>query len=714
MRTTRAVALAAILTYCSLPAGAHAQPVPPQPGVALGQAASATTAEPPVSPEPSAPEVAVSGEPVEPATGQYSSTVRGQRPTGAASARRIEGDDIMTRARTTPYDFLRLVPNLVIGLHEGGGKAPQYLMRGMDADHGSDLAVYVDGIPVNETSHVHGLGYLDLHFLIPELIERIDVRKGAYHAQDGSFNTVGSLRLNLRSKLPQSEVGYSFGAFGTHRALALLTPKFGEVDALVAIESHRTDGFTEAGASNRENVFTKLRAPWGERGTLEVLGLLYAGEWQAPGVLPEREVTSGQKPPTAAFNASDGGTGLRFLTAATWILPDGDDNWRLQLWLQGKRLALYHDFTGFLEDPVHGDQFVQMEQRSTFGGEVVHEIARKVADMPLRATLGAQWRVDTIRPEFWRTTNREKRALVYERDLTQGTFATFGHGELELGRKLSLSAGLRWDTTVSDVDDPSEDLSKQGNRSSGSDHQGLLSPKLGLVWRPADVLSLFLNAGTGFRTPDARSAVQPDFQGVSRSYGAELGARWQPGRKFEAAVIGWWLDTDSDLVFVADAGTFEPGGPARRLGVEVETRVRLLDFLTADADFSYTRSRTRDDDALVLGRAPVLLAAAGLTARHPQGWHAGLRARHVGAFALEDGSAIESTPYTVTDLVGGWESKWLHVALSVQNVLDVTWRDSEYLYESRVDPAREAAGVTGVHFRPGEPRYGTLSAKILF
>jgi len=344
----------------------------------------------------------------DPGDAQYSTTVRGRRPAAAASERSIRGEEVMNRARSTPYDFLRLVPNLIIGLHEGGGKAPQYLLRGFDADHGADLAMYFDGIPVNLVSHVHGLGYLDPHFIIPELVERIDVQKGPYDAENGSFATAGALRLTARSFLPQSEVGYTFGSFESHRALAILAPDLGPVRGLFALEGYRTNGFTAAGQNRRYNFFTKLQIPAGTGNRIDLLAISYAADWNAPALIPEGEVAAGRLSRFGAFNPTDGGSSQRNLVAFTFERAVERGTFRAQLHFQQYRLALYHDFTGFLDDPVFGDQILQQESRTTVGGELSYAFFHRAGGVRFDTKIGGQWRTDDIHPELWRTTGRER------------------------------------------------------------------------------------------------------------------------------------------------------------------------------------------------------------------------------------------------------------------------------------------------------------------
>lgn len=683
-------------------------------GEARGQTASVTPTDGPAMSLPADPSAVLPDEATAPTSADpYTMTVRGSRPGVplAASASSLSGDDVTTRARTTTYDFLHLVPNLVVGLHEGGGKAPQFLLRGFDADHGSDLALYVDGIPVNEVSHVHGLGYLDLHFLIPELIERIDVRKGPYQAEDGSFATAGSLRLTLRSSLPASEVGWSVGSFGTQRGLGILTTRLGPATGVTAFETQHTDGFTAAGQSTRYNAQSRFSMPMGD-GRLDLLVVAYAGDWQAPGLVPQREVLNGHLDRLGAFDPHDGGTSQRTILGLTWTQPVAQDVLTAQVYAQHRQLALYHDFTGYLVDPVHGDQVAQLETRTTLGGEVGYRTSRAVRGWQLRGRSGLQWRSDAIEPELWQTEARQKRALTYRRSLAETTVSPYTQQELVISPRWSLHAGLRCDATVWDVQDPQAIVAPSGPRTSGSASASVWSPKASVVFQATPTVHLFANAGRGLRITDARAAILPTFTGLATATGAEVGARtWWLDRRVQVAGIVWGMRTTRDVVFLADDGTNEEVGPARRYGGELEARVQVKPWLIADLDTSYTFAHD-ESSGQVLARAPRWLAAGGLTARHGQtGLFGSVRARHVGRFALDDGGAHLSQAYTVVDGVLGWQGRWLGLTVQAQNLLDTAWRDSEYYY---VNAVQGQAPVGDVQFRPGEPRFVMAVAKVLF
>ncbi|MDO8969520.1 MAG: TonB-dependent receptor, partial [Saprospiraceae bacterium] len=125
--------------------------------------------------------------------------------------------DIRLRPIQSSQDILRAMPGLFIAQHAGGGKAEQIFLRGFDIDHGTDIALFADGIPVNMVSHAHGQGYADLHFLIPELVQKIDFEKGMYDARTGNFATAGQVRFETPRVLDQNFIRLEAGQFDTYR-----------------------------------------------------------------------------------------------------------------------------------------------------------------------------------------------------------------------------------------------------------------------------------------------------------------------------------------------------------------------------------------------------------------------------------------------------------------------------------------------------------------
>jgi outer membrane receptor protein involved in Fe transport len=287
----------------------------------------------------------------------------------SSSEQLIPGKDFELRPEGRPADVLRLVPGLIISQHQGGGKAEQYLIRGFDADHGTDIALFVDGLPVNMRSHAHGQGYADLHFMIPETIRGADVLKGPYFPEYGDFATAAVVNFLTKDSVTENTLEISGGSFNTQRYLALLSPTRDALKTFVAIEGYHSDGpFEHPNGYTRLNLFAKASATLAEDMRLALWASYYQADWHGSGQLPARAIASGQVDRFGAIDPSEGGS-----TARTNL--NGDFSWKprenhrltAHAYLTYYRLDLFNDFTLFLDDPVGGDEINQRDRRFPSG-----------------------------------------------------------------------------------------------------------------------------------------------------------------------------------------------------------------------------------------------------------------------------------------------------------------------------------------------------------
>jgi len=176
----------------------------------------------------------------------------------------ISDIDLRTNPVASSQELLRKVPGLFIGQHAGGGKAEQIFLRGFDIDHGTDINISVDGMPVNMVSHAHGQGYADLHFLIPETVENIDFDKGPYHADKGNLATAGYVAFKTKERLDNSSLTLEAGKFDTYRALGMFSLiNDNKQAAYIAADYHMTDGYFESPQNfNRINMIESIPPIW--------------------------------------------------------------------------------------------------------------------------------------------------------------------------------------------------------------------------------------------------------------------------------------------------------------------------------------------------------------------------------------------------------------------------------------------------------------------
>lgn len=598
------------------------------------------------------------------------------------------------------------VPGLIATQHSGTGKANQYFLRGFNLDHGTDLAAFVDGVPVNMRTHGHGQGYLDLNFLIPEMVERIDYTKGPYHAELGDFASAGSMAFTTKSTLSRPFAEVTGGSFGYLRALAAGSGSVGQGTVLAALEGTVANGpwVLDEDLRKVNGLLKYAQGNWS-------LGLSgYHSRWTSTDQVPERAIASGLIPRLGFIDDDLGGRSSRL--ALTFNGKWGET--QATAYALGSRFRLTSNFTYFLDDPINGDEFRQADRRGVFGGAIRHAVPGDTVTW----RVGADTRFDRIGTiGLYRSVDGEIASTVRQDRVRQWSGGAFGEAEVKLAAGLRLVLGLRGDTMAFRV---RSDLPV--NSGKGSDT--ILTPKAALAWQAGPGIEFYANYGEGFHSNDVRGAtisvdpVSGDLADrvpvYARSRGAELGARVERGG-LSASLIGFWLDLQSELVFVGDAGATEPNDATRRYGAEGSLFWRPLDWLTLDATAALTRARFR-------GVAPGLrripgsvpsVVAGGASAQLGKGATATLRLRHFSAAPLiEDGSA-RSRPTTLVNLGAYWESGPLRIAADLLNLFNARDADISYFYASRL--AGEAAdGVEDRHIHPVEPRQLRLTMRYHF
>ncbi len=602
------------------------------------------------------------------------------------------------------------VPGLIATQHSGTGKANQYFLRGFNLDHGTDLAAYVDGVPVNARSHGHGQGYLDLNFLIPELVERIDYTKGPYHAEQGDFASAGSLSFVTRDTI-RPFVELVGGSFDYYRGLAAgSTSVATDTNLLAAIDITTSNGpWVLDEDLTRINGFAKLSGP-----TWSLSASAYDAEWTSTDQVPERAIASGLIPRLGFLDDDLGGQASRY--ALTGQARFGDVS--ATLYAVRSRLTLTSNFTYFLDDPVNGDEFRQRDSRQVYGGSLRYNLGAAPAGVPLTLRFGLDGRYDDIgRVGLYRSVDGAIAAVVREDSIDQYSGALFVEAEAALTTRLRLILGLRGDAFGYDV---AADLA--ANSGDGSD--AIVTPKASLAWRATDGVELYASYGEGFHSNDVRGAtiVTDPTSGdpadrvpvFARSRGAEFGLRVERGT-LNLTAAAFWLNLESELVYVGDAGTTEPNDATRRYGIESTIFWRPVVGVTLDASAAYTRARFKGVAAgltRIPGAVPLVIGG-GVTAEVVDDVTATLRLRHFGSAPLiEDGSARSEA----TTLVNGgvyWQPGRFRIGVELLNLFDADEADISYFYASRL-PGEPGDGFEDRHIHPVEPRQVRVSVRMGF
>lgn len=596
------------------------------------------------------------------------------------------------------------VPGLIATQHSGSGKANQYFLRGFNLDHGTDLAGFVDGAPINMRSHGHGQGYLDLNFLIPEMVERIDYTKGPYHAVDGDFASAGTMRYTTKSRLARPIAEVTSGSFGYWRGLIAGSTPLGNGDLLAAVEATASNGPWVL--PERERQFNGLLKYSAANWSLGLSG--YTNRWDSTDQVPERAINSGLIPRNGFIDPALGGRAGRI--ALTFNSKFGDTS--VNAYAIGSRLQLTSNFTYFLDDPVNGDEFRQVDRRGVFGGAIRHEWRGE----RITWRIGADTRWDRIgKVGLYHTRAGMVTGTVREDRVDEYSSGLFGEAELHLGPNLRLVAGLRGDAIGYSV---RSDLAAN----SGTGSAAILSPKLALAWHPGNGVELYANYGEGYHSNDVRGAaitvdpasgVPVDLVPVfARSRGAELGARIERG-SLNFSLVGFWLDLASELVFVGDAGTTEANDASRRYGTEVALFWHPVPRVTIDGTASWTHARFRGvaaGQSLIPGATPFVLGG-GISARLSPSITATARVRHFASAPLIEDGSQRSHATTLVNLGTYWESGRFRLGLDLLNLLDARDPDISYFYASRL-PGETVEGIEDRHIHPVETRQVRVSVRV--
>jgi outer membrane receptor protein involved in Fe transport len=274
----------------------------------------------------------------------------------AASSSVIRQLDIALRPRESSQELLRSVPGLVIAQHAGGGKAEQIFLREFDADHGTDVALSVDGTPVNMVSHAHGQGYADLHYLMPEVVDKVDVRKGPFDARDGDLSTAGAVAFTTKDRVDAPTFSVRGGTFDTQHAIGLL-PFGGDADhagGYFAGALHYSDGpFLRKQDYGRFNIFSKFTAPLASNVEFVTSASAFGGRWHASGEIPTRAVASGLVNRFGTIDPVEGGNTARADISAALRSRGGEQSeWEARVYATRYGFQLFSDFTFFLVDPI--------------------------------------------------------------------------------------------------------------------------------------------------------------------------------------------------------------------------------------------------------------------------------------------------------------------------------------------------------------------------
>jgi outer membrane receptor protein involved in Fe transport len=629
-----------------------------------------------------------------------------------ASQMTLTGDELNARPVTRPGEILEAVPGLIVTQHSGEGKANQYFLRGYNLDHGTDLAISVDDVPVNMRTHAHGQGYADLNWLMPETINTLEIRKGPYFADEGDFASAGNLHIGLIDRVDKSIAQVTAGSFGYKRFFGMGSTKVGDGTLLVAGEAGTYNGpWLNPDEMRKINSLIRYTQGTATDG-FSITGMAYSNRWNSTDQVPQRAIASGALPRFGAEDPTDGGNADRFALSARAAGTDDDGSWKANAFAVKSGLDLFNNFTYFLNNPTLGDQFHQHDNRIMAGANGSRTFDGWFAGRPTQTTFGIQTRYDDIRLALTDTYRRSFLSNVRSDKVAEASVGVYAQNTVHWTDWLKTTLGWRgdyYDAKVTSLFDPNN---------SGTSSAAIGSPKFTMVVGPFNKTELFAGAGLGMHSNDARGATiteDPSDPSVKlsaspllvRTKGAEIGVRTKLVPGLNSSVSLFLLDQASEIVFRGDAGDTSASRASRRYGVEWTNSYRPKPWLKLDADLALTHARfvgyDSDQAALYaslagysqaqignapgnyIPNAPSMVASAGITLGEDTGWFGALRWRYLASSPLTEDNAFRSQATSLFNgRVGYRSSNGWRVQLDVLNLLDTRTNQISYGYGSLI------------------------------
>lgn len=628
---------------------------------------------------------------------------------GLSAAEGVIGSaDIERRPIARTGEILEFVPGMVVTQHSGSGKANQYFLRGFNLDHGTDFATLVDSMPVNMRSHGHGQGYTDLNFIIPELIQGIHYRKGPYYAEVGDFSGAGAAAFTLKNSLTTNELSVTAGEYDYQRLYTATAWDINQGNLLLGLEAQTYTGpWSDVDEDVRK---TNVLMRYSDRvigGDFSLTLMAYDNHWNSPDQIPQRAVEQGSINAMGSLDTDVGGESSRYSLSSQWVNQD----WSVNAYFVDADLQLFSNFTYFLEDPVNGDEFEQVDRRHLMGSEIVRQWQADFLGKPNSPKLGIQWRRDEIDElGLYKTRSRERLMTTRDDMVDETSLALFAQSEISLDDSIRMHLGMRHDYL--DVQ-----VHSHLPQNSGDATDGITNLKAGVSYSINKHLETYFNLGQGFHSNDARGAtiaidpvsgeLSEPVDLLSRSEGAEIGIKLFDHDRFNISASLWYLQLDSELLFVGDAGNTEASRASERSGFEFASYLWFGEGWSLDAELAWTRSEFTEGQALegryVDGSLP-FVASLGLAYAPAQtGFHGALRLRHFGARTLDSFATYKAEPVSLVNLGLGYRWQQLSLELDMFNLFDRQDHDIDYYYPSRLEGEPEA-GIDDLHYHPVEPR----------
>lgn len=622
----------------------------------------------------------------------------------------ISETDIKLRGVSNSQEVLRIVPGLFIGQHQGGGKAEQIFLRGFDNDHGTDINMSVDGMPINMVSQAHGQGYADSHFIIPETIESTDYQKGMYNAEKGDLAVTGYVNFNTANTINTNQIKIEGGQFNTYRLFGMVNllgekAKANNQSWYAASEYRCSDSyFDNQQHFKRFNFFTKYHGRLNANNWLTVSASALSSSWKASGQIPESAVDDGIVGFYGALDPNEGGITSR-INVNTLLLTElsNHDILKNQFYYSRYKFDLHTNFTFYLADTVNGDEIRQREARNLYGYNGSYKHEGYIGNTKLTSETGINARLDLTKgSELSHTVNNSTVINpIKSGDITELNTGAYLSETFQFNSKFTMSAGLRFDKFYYRYNNKLATDSTLNGIGIYTATNNIVSPKLNFYYQLNDKTQLYLLTGKGFHSNDTRVVVaQGGLQTLPAAYGADLGTVFKPAKNllFNAAL--WYSYLQKEYVYAGDGGSVEFSGRTRRIGFDLSARYQPLKSLYFDADVNYAHGRSLDDPAGAnyIPLAPVWSSTGGITYILKNGFNGGLRYRYLGNRPANTYYSLTAEGYFINDLVLNYTRPRYEIGLTINNLLNVRWKETQFETITRL---KNQAPVDGMAFTAG-------------
>ncbi|HNP32316.1 MAG TPA: TonB-dependent receptor [Flavobacterium sp.] len=632
--------------------------------------------------------------------------------------------DIKMRGITNSQEVLRIVPGLFIGQHQGGGKAEQIFIRGFDCDHGTDISLNVDGMPINMVSHAHGQGYADAHFIIPETIESVDFKKGTYNAEKGNFDTAGYVDFKTANAVDKNTIKLEGGMFNTMRVVGVLNllnekQKANQQSWYMATEYNYSDGyFDNPQHFNRFNFFSKYHGKVSKSSFLDISASTLQSKWNASGQIPDRAVAEGLIGFYGALDPTEGGVTSRSnLNAQLFTTFKNHDLVKNQIYYTNYNFDLHTNFTFYLEDPVNGDQIRQKEKRNLFGYNGSYSHIGYSGETKFTTDAGINIRYDkTNNSELSHTVDRYTVINPIKLgDVSELNAGVYLSETIKFNERWNINAGLRFDQFYNQYNNKLATDPTLNDIGLYKANANIVSPKLSVYYHANAKTQFYIASGRGFHSNDTRAVVVSNGKEIlPPAYGVDLGTIYKPTSNLLLHLAAWYMGLKQEFVYSGDGGIVEITGATKRIGLDGSVRCQPLQSLYIDIDINYAHGRYTDEhkgqDYIPL--APIWSSTGGIMYKNKNGFNGGIRYRYLSDRPAIEDNSLTAKGYFVTDAVLNYTKPRYEIGLRINNIFNTRWKETQFATETRLQ--NETTPVTEICFTPGTKFMALLGVSYFF